>query len=70
MKWLIVLVQILVLMSFANLQSPTTAQRSTPVAIGEVAPEFRLADQNGHTVTLSDARGKTPVVLVFYRGYW
>jgi cytochrome oxidase Cu insertion factor (SCO1/SenC/PrrC family) len=69
-KWLIVLVQILVLMSFANLQSPTTAQRGTPVAVGEVAPEFTLEDQNKHKVTLSAARGKTPVVLVFYRGYW
>jgi len=54
----------------ANLQTPNDTQRSTPVAVGEVAPEFTLEDQNGHNVALADARGKSPVVLVFYRGYW
>jgi len=45
-------------------------QRTGPVAVAEVAPDFTLEDQSGHKVTLSDARGKSPVVLVFYRGYW
>jgi cytochrome oxidase Cu insertion factor (SCO1/SenC/PrrC family) len=45
-------------------------QRTGPVAVGEVAPDFTLEDQSGHKVTLSDARGKSLVVLVFYRGYW
>jgi peroxiredoxin len=40
------------------------------VAVGELAPDFTLEDQNGNKVTLSEARGKSPVVLVFYRGYW
>jgi peroxiredoxin len=48
----------------------TTPSRATPVAVGDVAPDFTLEDQNGHKVTLSDARSKSPVVLVFYRGYW
>lgn len=47
-----------------------SGQRTGPVAVGEAAPDFTLQDQSGHTVTLSDARGKSPVVLVFYRGYW
>jgi cytochrome oxidase Cu insertion factor (SCO1/SenC/PrrC family) len=54
----------------ANLQSPTSPMRSTPIGIGDVAPDFALEDQNKSKVTLSDARGKSPVVLVFYRGYW
>jgi AhpC/TSA family len=33
------------------------------------APDFRLQDQSGKTVQLTDFRGKK-VVLVFYRGYW
>ena len=41
-----------------------------PGAVGEVAPDFTLEDHNGQKVALSDARGKSPVVLVFYRGYW
>lgn len=43
-----------------------------PVAIrvGEAAPDFTLLDASGNAVTLADFRGKKPVVLVFYRGYW
>jgi cytochrome oxidase Cu insertion factor (SCO1/SenC/PrrC family) len=33
------------------------------------APDFTLNDQNGKPFTLSSLRG-SPVVLVFYRGYW
>ena len=51
-------------------QSVTTAKRDSPVSVGEVAPDFTLEDQDGRKVTLSSARGKKPVVLVFYRGYW
>lgn len=39
-----------------------------PLKVGEIAPDFSLADQNGKKVTLANA--KNPVVLVFYRGYW
>ena len=46
------------------------SQRNTPIAVGAEAPNFTLDDQNGQKVTLADARGKSPVVLVFYRGYW
>src|SRR5689334_23885590 len=45
--------------------------------VGQKAPDFALADTNGHTVSLaallstSDASHPTKgVVLVFYRGYW
>ena len=41
-----------------------------PVGVGETAPDFTLEDQNKTKVTLSAARAKSPVVLVFYRGYW
>jgi cytochrome oxidase Cu insertion factor (SCO1/SenC/PrrC family) len=69
----IVFFQIIVLLSVsiaAALQSPTTSVRTTPIGVGDIAPNFTLEDQNGHKITLSDARGKNPVVLVFYRGYW
>ncbi len=73
MKVLTVLLQTTVLMSISmsvNLSSPVISQRNTPVAIGDVAPDFTLEDQDKNKVTLADARGKGPVVLVFYRGYW
>jgi peroxiredoxin len=34
-------------------------------AVGDVAPDFTLKDQNGNDVTLSALRGE-PVVIVFY----
>ncbi len=34
--------------------------------VGERAPDFALPDQSGHTVKLSDFRGKQSVVLAFY----
>lgn len=44
--------------------------RAKPVAVGEAAPDFTLVDHHGKKVTLSHSKGKSPVVLVFYRGYW
>lgn len=40
------------------------------VRVGEVAPDFSLAASNGTVVTLSEFRGRSNVVLVFYRGHW
>lgn len=57
--------------STGNQESPSQATtRNAPVGKGDLAPDFTLQDQNGHEVKLSEARGKSPVVLVFYRGYW
>lgn len=44
--------------------------RAKPVAVGETPPDFSLQDHNGQTVKLSASRGRRPVVIVFYRGYW
>ena len=44
--------------------------RNSPVAVGEVAPDFTLEDQNNRKVTLSSTRGGMPAVIVFYRGNW
>jgi hypothetical protein len=42
----------------------------TALRVGERPPDFTLPDPTGRPVTLADFRGKKPVVLVFYRGYW
>jgi len=34
--------------------------------VGDPAPDFALADQNGNTVRLSDFRAKKTVALAFY----
>jgi len=56
------------LMAVSNLEAQTP--RATPLAVGEMAPDSTLEDHRGHKTTLSESRGKSPVVLVFYRGYW
>lgn len=73
MKTLIAFFQTIVLLSVAltaNSQSPTAPLRRTPIAVGDMAPDFTLEDQSKNKVTLADARAQSPVVLVFYRGYW
>ena len=45
-------------------------KRGIPAKAGDVAPDFTLPDQHGRSHTLSAERGRQPVVLVFYRGYW
>jgi len=42
----------------------------TTLRVGERAPDFTLSDAAGRPVTLAGYRGRQPVVLVFYRGYW
>jgi peroxiredoxin Q/BCP len=46
--------------------SPYDLKRVMP---GDMAPDFRLQDENGKVHQLSQYRGKN-VVLVMYRGYW
>lgn len=45
---------------------------TTPTALraGEQPPDFTLPDATDRPVSLADYRGRKPVVLVFYRGYW
>lgn len=40
------------------------------IQVGQKAPDFTLESHTGQKVKLSAAFGKTPTVLVFYRGYW
>lgn len=47
---------------------PAVRSSTEPLKVGDMAPDFVLNDQNGKAVKLSKA--KSPVVLVFYRGYW
>ena len=60
----------LIIVALANATIAQTQSVAKPVGIGEAAPDFTLVDHHGTKVTLSDSKGKSPVVLVFYRGYW
>src|SRR5262249_62418158 len=47
-----------------------TPAAPTVLRVGEPAPDFTLPDASGAPVSLDSFRERTPVVLVFYRGYW
>ena len=40
------------------------------IQVGDLAPDFTLVSFAGDPVTLSDFRGETNIILVFYRGHW
>lgn len=40
------------------------------VGVGDRAPEFRLPSTEGGELSLSELRGRGPVILSFYRGRW
>jgi peroxiredoxin len=41
-------------------------QATAALEVGQSAPDFKLKGPGGQAVTLSEYRGKSPVVLVFY----
>ena len=47
-------------------QDKKPAPPEPTVKVGEMAPDFKLTDQNGKDVNLSDFRGKKNVALAFY----
>jgi cytochrome oxidase Cu insertion factor (SCO1/SenC/PrrC family) len=56
------------------IEAPTDSLMLPPydlnrVIAGDMAPDFRLQDENGTVHQLSQYRGKN-VVLVMYRGHW
>ena len=38
--------------------------------VGDKAPDFRLPNVNGESVSLPDVLAKGPAVVAFYRGSW
>ena len=48
-----------------------SAESRPPVQLGEAAPDFTLAAAHGQGfVSLSDYRGKSPVLLALFRGLY
>ena len=47
-------------------QEKKAAPPTPTVKVGDAAPDFKLTDQNGKDVSLSDFRGKKSVALAFY----
>lgn len=70
--WLAIGLSTLLLIAGAwfNFVAARVPDTPTALRIGEPPPDFTLPDAAGRSVSLADFRGKKPVVLVFYRGYW
>lgn len=56
--------------AFFNFVAARVPAPATVLRVGEPAPDFTASDARGRPLTLADYRGRKPVVLVFYRGYW
>ena len=63
-------VVLLILGGYFNFVLARVPAGPVAVRVGEPAPDFTLPDAAGAAVSLASFRGRTPVVLVFYRGYW
>jgi len=60
-----------------NAQSPLAPPKVAPpsaggssLKLGVKAPDFALPNGDGKLVILSEYTQRSPVVLVFYRGFW
>jgi len=49
---------------------PAASASGTSLKLGVKAPDFALPNGDGKLVVLSEYTQKSPVVLVFYRGFW
>lgn len=58
-----------VLSFFLALSSSGYASPPAAAAPG-APPSFALRDLDGKTVTLESFKGRSPVLVVFYRGWW
>jgi AhpC/TSA family protein len=61
---------LLVLGGYFNFVLARVPNTPTALKVGVPAPDFTLPDASGAPVSLAAFRERTPVVLVFYRGYW
>ncbi len=70
--WVALAVALLLLSlgSYVNFVAARIPDVPTALRVGEPPPDFTLIDAAGRPMSLAEYRGKKPVVLVFYRGYW
>ena len=65
MKWLLIILVCMLAITPATAQAPKTFLK-----VGDKAPDFSLPNGDGKEVRLSELTSRSPVLLVFYRGYW
>ncbi|WP_042882838.1 peroxiredoxin-like family protein [Cupriavidus necator] len=58
------------IMERATAELIASGQAARAVKAGDQAPEFRLLDQDGNTMSSADLLARGPLVVTFYRGVW
>lgn len=56
--------------AFAPTASQAEEAPTTPVAVGQTAPDFTLPDPNDNNHALASLRGEKNLLMVFFRGAW
>lgn len=54
----------------APAKTPAPTGPRTFLKLGDKAPDFALPNGDGKLVALSEYTQRSPVILVFYRGFW
>lgn len=49
---------------------PAATGPKTFLKIGDKAPDFALPNGDGKLIVLSEYTQRSPVILIFYRGFW
>jgi hypothetical protein len=49
---------------------PAPPSAGAALKVGDKAPDFGLPNGDGKLVLLSEYTSRSPVVLIFYRGFW
>lgn len=77
MKSLLCTIVVILSVAQASAQSPLAppklpapAPAGVKLKVGDKAPDFGLPNGDGKLVLLGDYISRSPVVLVFYRGFW
>jgi peroxiredoxin len=58
------------IMERATAELIATGQAGRAIKAGDVAPQFRLKDQDGNEVSSASLLEKGPLIVTFYRGVW
>lgn len=58
------------IMERATTELIASGQATRAVKAGDRAPQFRLQDQDGNTVSSAELLAKGPLIVTFYRGVW
>jgi hypothetical protein len=61
---------VLTVMHHATEELAKAVEAEPGLGVGDRAPDFRLPDQDGNDVGLSDLQKQGPVVVTLFRGHW